>query len=225
MASFSCTPRYGFHSDDIVAPLTTTRVVDFLMNLRDARTFIQGKLERELPSSLAYHNAAHTADVCEAALRLAALEGVEDAESLACLELACWMHDVGFIESPHRHEKRACELVDAWLPDFGVDEGARRLIKELILSTELHSPATTLLEQIIQDADLDYLGREDYTPRAEGLRQELEHRGQRFSDVDWIEFQIHFLSTHRYKTASAQRLRQAGKRAHLDALRDRLQSI
>ena len=194
------------------------------MKLQDARTFIQDKLARELPAALAYHNAAHTADVCEAALRLAALEGVEDAASLACLELACWMHDTGFIESPHRHEKRACEFVDAWLPDFGVDEGARRLIKELILSTELHSPATTLLEQIIQDADLDYLGREDYTPRAERLRQELEHRGQRFSDVDWLEFQIHFLSTHRYKTASAQRLRQPGKRAHLDALRDRLQS-
>lgn len=194
-------------------------MADALMNLPDARTYIQRQLDEGLTHALTYHNAAHTADVCEAALRLADMEGVRDAESLACLELACWMHDSGFIESHHRHEKRACELVDEWLPQFEVDEKQRRLIKELILTTELHSPATTLLEQIMQDADLDYLGRPDYFSRAEGLRGELEHRGQRFSEPDWIEFQIHFLSTHQFKTASARRLRQAGKLAHLETLR------
>lgn len=195
------------------------------MKIQDARRFIQNKLAEGLPKEFAYHDAAHTEDVCDAALRLASMEGIEDATSLACLELACWMHDVGFIESPHGHEQKACDLVEAWLPQFDVDEEQRQLIKELILSTELHTPATNLLEQIMQDADLDYLGREDYAPRADKLRRELEHRGQTFSDVGWLEFQVHFLSTHSYKTATAKRLRGPRKAAHLNGLRDRLQSI
>jgi uncharacterized protein len=192
------------------------------MNLSAARHYIQSRLATELPDALTYHSADHTADVCQAALNLAGLEGVTDETALACLELACLMHDAGFIESPHKHEQRACALVDTWLPEFGIGEEERTLVKELILATELHSPATTLLEQIIQDADLDYLGRSDYNVRAAGLREELGQRGQRFSEEDWIEFQIHFLSTHRYKTASARKLREIGKQAHLEALKERV---
>ena len=189
------------------------------MNFTAARESIQSRLQRDLDPTLTYHNAAHTADVAKAAMRFAHSEGITDERELECLELACWMHDSGFLESPHQHEKRACHFVDEWLPEFGVEENDRRLIKQLIRATQLHSPATTLLEQIIQDADLDYLGREDYEEKANGLRREMERRGQSFSESDWLEFQIHFLSTHRYNTTSARELRQPGKRAHLDALR------
>ena len=214
--------RYAFGSCRNVRDLKALAEAVIPMNLPAARHHIQSRLAAELPDALTYHNAEHTADVCRAALNLARLEGVMDETALGCLELACLMHDAGFIKSPHKHEQRACALVDEWLPEFGVGEEERALIKELILATELHSPATTQLEQIMQDADLDYLGRSDYSARAEGLREELNQRGQRFSEEDWIEFQIHFLSTHRYKTASARELRQAGKQAHLEALKERL---
>lgn len=194
-------------------------VTSLRMHFNAARESIQSRLSKGLPPSLTYHNTAHTEDVAKAALRIAHSEGITDERELECLELACWMHDSGFLESPHQHEKRACLFVDEWLPEFGVDENDRRLIKQLIRATQLHSPALTLLEQIIQDADLDYLGREDYEEKANGLRREMEHRGQNFSESDWLDFQIHFLSTHRYNTASARESRQSGKRAHLDALR------
>ena len=189
------------------------------MNFSAAIAHIQSHLRDGLSAHLTYHNYGHTEDVVRSAMRLADLEGVTEERELACLRLACWMHDTGFLKSHHDHERHSCQFVEEWLPEFGVDAALIRDTKQLIMATQLHSPATTLLERIIQDADLDYLGRADYELISNGLRTELEHRGQQFNDDDWRAFQVHFLSTHSYNTRSARELRQAGKEAHLLALK------
>src|SRR6476660_7679289 len=72
-----------------------------------AEKFILQKLESELPKNLSYHAINHTLDVLEAALRIAAGEGITDEEELKLLRVAVLIHDAGFILSIRGTKKKA----------------------------------------------------------------------------------------------------------------------
>jgi len=44
------------------------------------------------------------------------------------------------------------------------------------------------------DADHDYLGRPDYHDIASKVRKEMEDYGSKLTDLEWIDFQLHYLS-------------------------------
>jgi len=56
------------------------------------------------------------------------------------------------------------------------------------------------LQKIICDADLDYLGRDDFFETGERLRRELMAYKFIKDDQDWEERQLSFLKTHQYFT-------------------------
>jgi uncharacterized protein len=72
-----------------------------------------------------------------------------------------------------------------------------------------------LLEEIMADADLDVLGREDYFVRNELLRREIAAYGRTVSDEEWRLEQIEFLKGHVYFTDAAKKLRQPGKERNI----------
>jgi hypothetical protein len=72
------------------------------------------------------------------------------------------------------------------------------------------------------DADLDYLGRDDFHVIADYLRRELREHGKLNSDRLWDQIQVSFLNQHTYFTKSAIRLRQAKKEKHLQEIVHRL---
>jgi hypothetical protein len=78
------------------------------------------------------------------------------------------------------------------------------------------------LEEIICDADLDYLGRDDFHEIADTLRRELREAGKISSDRAWDEMQVKFLTMHKYFTKSAIQLRQAKKEKHVEEIKQRL---
>ena len=73
------------------------------------------------------------------------------------------------------------------------------------------------------DADLDYLGRDDFHEIADRLRRELREHGKIDSDRKWDEIQIHFLTAHRYFTDTAINTRQEKKLENIQEIRDRLE--
>ena len=174
-----------------------------------AITHALGRLQAELSPVLLYHDYRHTAeDVMPAAERLAALSGV-DGDDLQLLRVAAAYHDLGYIHAYWQHELASLRIAALALPDFGFEPAQIDAVLGMIVSTRLPQSPRTLLEQLLADADLDNLGRDDYFELSEGLRQELELQGQGRPLPQWREAQITFLRQHHYFTDAARKLRGA----------------
>ena len=184
-----------------------------------ARRYALERLARELPPTLAYHSLAHTrGEVAPAVDRLAALEVIVG-EPLLLLRTAALFHDIGFVERRDGHEAASARIAARVLPGFGYRPAQVRAVCDMILATEVGREPTSHLEQILADADLDVLGRADFGVRSRDLRAELEAHDGPLSDEEWYQTQLALLETHRYHTASARALREAGQRQNLAAVR------
>jgi uncharacterized protein len=196
-----------------------------LPDLERASQYALGRLQRELPPQLFYHGIAHTRDdVVPAARRLAELEQV-DGEDLLLLTTAALYHDLGFIEQYEDNEVISVRIAAESLPDFGYRPAQVDVVSRIIMATRLPQTPQTLPEEIMADADLDVLGRDDFWTKNAALRAELTAFGKQTSDEAWYRSQLRMLQTHRYFTASARMLRDAGKRQHAEETLRRLNDL
>ncbi len=177
-------------------------------------------LNDHLDENLHYHGAFHTANVVKSVERLAIMEGVINEDALI-LKAAALFHDIGFVKQYDQNESIGAETAREWLPKYGFSEAQIDHICRLILITNIHTEPTTLLEKIIRDSDLDYLGRSDFMIISENLKKELMSKGRVQSDKEWDEIQIEFLSKHKYYTESAKILRKSKKDEHLALVKER----
>lgn len=90
----------------------------------------------------------------------------------------------------------------------------------MILSTQIPQKPKNIYEQIICDADLDYLGTDQFYTIGETLFQEFKAMGQIKSREDWNKLQINFLKGHSYHTPYAKKYREPVKQKHLQDLID-----
>lgn len=183
-----------------------------------AQAYALDRLTRELSPLLTYHSLAHTRDeVLPAARRFAELAGL-GGEPLLLLETAALYHDLGFVRQRDEHEAVSIALAGEVLPGFGYTPAQIAAIGEMIQATRLPQSPSSLLAEILTDADLDVLGREAYWTRNDDLRAEWAAFGTVSTDLEWYQGQVTFLSTHRYFTPMARSLRVAQKQANLDGL-------
>ncbi len=191
-------------------------------DFQGARKYALDRLERELPESVSYHSVSHTRDdVARAAERLARMEGLDE-ETILLLRTAAIFHDVGYIEHPEDHENASIQTAGEVLPRFGYNPEQIERIQAMILATKLPQTPHNREEEILADADLDTLGREDFFTLSLHLRSEMASRGQQFDELQWYARQLDFLSNHHYWTASARRLREEGKQKNIAELKRRL---
>lgn len=179
-------------------------------------------LEKNLSKKLYYHSIRHTKDVVNAVERIALLEGVTD-EGLFLLKTAAILHDAGFIEQYDHNESIGARMATEILPKYGYTEQHIKTIVELIHVTEIPHKPINKLQEIICDADLDYLGRNDFEEIADKLRLELREMGKISSDRLWDEIQVKFLRQHQYFTRTAIESRQAKKEANIELVLKRLE--
>ena len=190
------------------------------MDFSGARDFIIKKLVEELDSNLTYHNINHTLDVFQAAGNYAELEKISNHDR-SLLETAALFHDSGMLITYNGHEDASIDIAKKYLPDFGYDKDEIDIVSDMIITTKLPQSAKTSLEKIICDADLDYLGREDFFMIAHQLKYEwniLEIR--RTTLREWYEVQIQFLENHRFFTKSARQLRDKKKAINLEQVKE-----
>jgi len=202
-----------------------------MMDFERARQYALGQLERELSSRLVYHSLIHTRDdVVKAVERLAAMEGVRG-EDWTILLTAAYYHDVGFVllgddqYQGNQHEALSYEFAAQVLPKYGYRFERIQVIRGIILATCLPQTPRTLLEEIMADADLDSLGREDFWERASALRAEQAAFGTTYTELEWYRGQKEFLGNHVYFTRAARRLRDAQKERNLAEVIQRLEIL
>jgi class 3 adenylate cyclase len=160
-------------------------------------------LKENLPEKLYYHSVAHTEDVVEAVERIGMGEGVFD-ENLILLKTAALIHDAGFIKQYVDNETIGVEYAKEFLPKYGYKSKQINLVCDLILATRIDFEPKNNLHKIIKDADLDYLGRDDFEEISNTLFQELLEKGILKSKEDWDKMQIIFFKNHRYYTKYSQ---------------------
>jgi len=119
---------------------------------------------------------------------------------LELLRVAISFHDYGFVWSHENHEERGCMAARAILPSYNFAEDEIDLICGMILSTKIPQSPQTLLEQIICDADLFYLGTKYYFQVAQLFQNELTSLGILRDHAQWLQIQTRFLENHNYHT-------------------------
>ena len=176
------------------------------------------RLKEGLSPVLYYHGVHHTIDVMSALTQIANAEGVDE-HDLALLQTAALLHDSGFLTTYTTHEEAGCSFSREILPGYGYTDEEITIICGMIMSTKIPQSPKTKLEEIICDADLDYLGRADFYPIANSLFRELQGRGTIDNENDWNKLQIKFLSAHSYFTQTSRRLREAEKQQRIEELK------
>ncbi len=192
------------------------------INYKKAERHIMKILHEKLPDNLYYHGIHHTYDVIQAAERLALMEGITD-EQMFTLKSAATYHDAGFVEQYAKNEPVGIRMAQEILPKYGYIPEQVEEVAKLIRATIIPHDPQSHLEQIICDADLDYLGRDDFHPISDTLKFELRERGIIGGDRAWDELQIKFLNMHKYFTPSAIKMRQAKKDKHIADIMKRLE--
>lgn len=192
-------------------------------SFEQAKQYARQRLARELSPGLTYHSLEHTSeDVVPATQAFAAGEGIQGDE-LTLLLTAAWFHDLGFIEVRAGHEAVGIRLATEVLPGLGYSAAELQVIAGIIQATVVPQQPLTRLEEIMADADLDVLGRDDFWPRNVKLRQETAFFGKAFTDAEWYTGQLKFVEAHTYFTATARALREVGHRQSVALLRRALE--
>lgn len=191
------------------------------MRFGEAKKFILGTLKSKLPKHLSYHSVEHVKDVFDACKMLAAEEGVKG-KNLKLLLTAALFHDSGFLKGPKEHEKKSCQIARKHLPEFGYESDDIKLICGMIMATKVPQEPKNHLEEIICDADLDYLGRDDFFEIGDKLFSELNMYGMLNTEDEWNKLQVRFLEAHHYFTKTAIKLRQRKKDKHLKLIKSKI---
>lgn len=171
-----------------------------------------------LSTDLYYHSIAHTLDVFTSARKIAILEGVSD-HDLELLLVATLFHDTGFLVKADGHEEISCQFAKEHLFHIGFTLPEIEIICGMIMATKIPQKPQNKLEEIIADADLDYLGRDDFFTIGGQLFKELKARKVVNQESDWDQIQIKFLENHHYFTDTVRNMREAQKQKHLHLIK------
>ncbi|MEO1513620.1 MAG: HD domain-containing protein [Bacteroidota bacterium] len=189
------------------------------MDYPATKAYILNKLERELSQQLYYHGIHHTMDVLRVTGELCKAEKINPRNTLL-LKTAALYHDSGFTIHNQQHEQLGCQLARASLPQFGYSPADIDLICGMIMATKIPQSPNNLLEEIICDADLDYLGRDDFKAIGDTLFAELQVYKVLSTEQEWNRLQISFLEKHRFFTQTSLSRRQHQKELHLAELKE-----
>ena len=191
-----------------------------LIQFTDIQEIILDKLEKELPDYLYYHNVKHTVDVVTEVELIGWGEGCTD-EEILLLKTAGLFHDAGHTIAYDNHEFYGTDLATGnACRNLIIHLNRLNRICSIIMATKLPPKPTNLLENIICDSDLDYLGRSDFIPVSNTLYEELKAQNKMGSLNDWNKIQVKFISGHQYFTETARSLREVNKQLQIERIQN-----
>ena len=174
-------------------------------------------LENNLPSTYFYHNLAHTLYVQEKVTEIGRHEGCTEYE-LELLSTAALWHDTGYVKTYTDHEEESCLMVRKNLPEYGFTVAEIELVCGMIMATKMPQSPKNKLEEILADADLEYLGTVNVEEKAFDLFRELQSIDHLMTEEKWRQRQISFLQSHHYFTNYCRKYHEPVKKIYLNRL-------
>ena len=187
--------------------------------LAQTEQYLTDFFQKKIGAEYVFHDFNHSLGVMEAVVEIATINNLDDRET-QLLQLAAWFHDSGYDQGAEGHEERSCRYAVSFLSKFDLSDQDLDLITRCIMATRLPFKPKDLLEETLCDADLSHLGKQSYWDRTGRLRQELLlTRGKMMAEQEWVEFELEFMSNHRYFTSAAEELYNPRKLKHIKQLR------
>ncbi|HEY6976758.1 MAG TPA: Pycsar system effector family protein [Chitinophagaceae bacterium] len=173
---------------------------------------------------LCYHNYTHANDAVDAAKKIADHYQLNERDwFIVCA--ATWFHDTGYlVAEPRSHEEKSAEIAENFLKSIEVGTEDIDAIKKCILATKIPQSPVSLVEKIVCDADLFYLGTNRFKEYSRLSRKELETLQNTKIDGDaWRKENIKMLETHRFHTDYCRLLLEQIKNANTERLKRKQQ--
>jgi predicted metal-dependent HD superfamily phosphohydrolase len=176
-------------------------------------------LKKNLPDHLSYHSIDHIIDVANICDNYISYYDIP--KNIAKLiRIAAISHDYGYMDSPIDHEEKSILNIQPYITPY-LSQNEIDIVSGLIRATKVPQQPKTRYEQILADADLDYLGRKDYDELSTGLFKEFLHFGVVQNEEEWLDLQIKFLESHKFHTSFAKENRTPLKAKKLKELKQR----
>lgn len=191
--------------------------------VKQAGEYIFTLFKNQLSKKLVYHNYRHTFETVNEARDLGEMQHLAPDE-LEDLVLAAWFHDTGYINSYDGHEDESIRFAREWLEQHNHPQERIERIADCIAATRHNVEPTTLLQELLVDADMSNIGKETFFATAELLRVEWEiFKDKSYSDREWAQFQMDFLLSTTFYTYQAQRKYAGQLGLNIQEQRSRLQ--
>lgn len=174
-------------------------------------------LSSQLSDKLTYHGIDHTMDVLKRVNFYIRHYEIGHHEA-QLLRIGALFHDIGFTQTYQEHEAKGVEILKSYMDEFGCQHSDFIILKGIIMATKIPQSPHHLLEHIICDADLDYLGRGRYYEIGETLYKEWRAFDLIKNRAAWNTAQINFLKHHSYYTDYAREKLQPKKERRIKEL-------
>lgn len=194
-----------------------------LIQFIDLQEHVLDEMEQKLPANLYYHNIKHTIDVITEVELIGWAEGLSE-EQILILKLAGLFHDAGHTRNYKDHELHGTHIAREILGRYDYSDDMIEDICRLIMATKFPPQPKDIMEQVICDSDLDYLGRSDFIPVSNTLYDELKERDMIGTIDEWNEHQLAFIRGHQYFTHTARSLREVNKQIQIERIESLLQT-
>ncbi len=177
-------------------------------------------LESGLSEKLTYHNLEHTRYVLKNVETISRYENISEQETYL-IKIAALYHDSGFLNAYANHEKESCKLARKYLKKHKLSSSDIQKISGMILATKIPQKPQNNLEMILADADLEYLGTEQYKYISGKLFKEFQNFNQTMLEEEWLRIQIDFFRQHIYFTNFCIKYRLQQKETNFENLLDK----
>ena len=177
------------------------------------------KLEDE---SLAFHSLKHTEMVVTRTKEIAAHYNVNEKE-MFILYSAAWFHDTGhLITDPKKHEDMSVEIMKKYMIEHKIEEDVVSGISQCILATKAPRNPTTLLQQIICDADTFHLGTPEFKNTNKRAMEEHQLKTGALDKREFNEGTLKMLEQHKFYTNYCKNLLESDKEKNMKKLKKKL---
>jgi adenylate cyclase len=177
-----------------------------LVRLQDVEEEVIELVAKDIPANLYFHNAARIRDIYGLVELFGRAEELNDEETLV-LRTAGLLIDVGYIWSYDEHENESIRFARELLPKYSYTPDQVERVVDLIEATKRLRKPQSRLEEILLDADMNYLSRADFVTLSKAFFNELYERNKIGNKEEWLRMQIVLLSNHKYYTSVANMLR------------------
>jgi predicted metal-dependent HD superfamily phosphohydrolase len=165
--------------------------------------YVSDILTKKTPPENVYHNLTHTKSVVKVVKDISDSENLTDEEKEIVI-IAAWFHDVGYLETCDGHEEISIKYAKEFLEKENYSHENINKITQCILATKLPHLPKNLLDEILCDADIHHIGKKKFFEKSDLLRLEIEKReNKKLDDIDWLNKNIQFLTTHNFFTQYA----------------------
>lgn len=181
-------------------------------------------IEKDDPA-LVFHNLKHTQVVVKRTKEIAGHYALSERDMLV-LFAAAWFHDVGHLfTEPGLHEEKSAELMRNFMVANNMDEALVSDTEKCILATKLPRNPTTLLQQIICDADTYHFGTDDFKLTNKLILQELQLKDNGFDKSGFNKDTLEMLQSHTYYTAYCKDLLSRHKKRNMKKIKRKQSEI